>query len=41
MVCDTGKRMLECEIHVYDGLEHTAYEEVKDFNQRVYDFLIE
>ena len=27
-----------CEIHMYDGLGHAAYEEAKDFNQRIYDF---
>lgn len=26
-------------LHVYSGLGHAAYEEAKDFNQRVYDFL--
>jgi len=30
---------LRCEIHVYEELGHAAYEEAKDFNQRVYDFL--
>lgn len=29
-----------CKIHVYDSLGHAAYEEAKDFNQIVYDFLI-
>lgn len=30
---------LDCEIYMYDDLGHAAYEEAKDFNQRVYDFL--
>lgn len=30
---------LGCKIHMYDGLGHAAYEEAKDFNKRVYDFL--
>jgi len=29
-----------CGIHLYDDLGHAAYEEAKDFNQRVYDFLM-
>ena len=29
-----------CNIHMYDSLGHAAYEEAKDFNQIVYDFLI-
>lgn len=32
---------LGCKIHMYDELGHAAYEEAKDFNQRVYDFLKE
>ena len=32
---------LGCRIHMYDHLGHAAYEEAKDFNQRVYDFLNE
>lgn len=28
-----------CEIHLYDGLGHSAYEEAPDFNNRIYDFL--
>ena len=32
---------LGCRIHMYDDLGHAAYEEAKDFNQRVYDFLKE
>lgn len=31
---------LGCEIYMYENLGHAAYEEAKDFNQRVYDFLI-
>ncbi len=30
---------LGCEIYMYEGLGHAAYEEAKDFNRRVYDFL--
>ena len=28
-----------CRIHMYDNLGHAAYEEAKDFNQVIYDFL--
>lgn len=31
---------LGCRIHMYDSLGHAAYEEAKDFNQIVYEFLI-
>ncbi len=31
---------LGCKIHMYDSLGHAAYEEAKDFNQIVYEFLI-
>ena len=31
---------LNCEIYMYDELGHAAYEEAKDFNQRVYKFLM-
>ncbi len=31
---------LGCELHLYDTLGHAAYEEARDFNQRVYDFLL-
>jgi pimeloyl-ACP methyl ester carboxylesterase len=31
---------LKCEIHMYSEYGHAAYEEAKDFNQRVYDFLL-
>lgn len=30
---------LGCDIYMYDGLGHGAYEEAKDFNRRIYDFL--
>lgn len=30
---------LNCKLYMYDNLGHSAYEEAKDFNQRVYDFL--
>jgi pimeloyl-ACP methyl ester carboxylesterase len=33
-------KKLGCKIHMYDRLGHAAYEEAKDFNQYVYDFLI-
>ena len=29
---------LGCPVHVYEALGHAAYEEARDFNQRVYDF---
>ena len=32
---------LQCRLHMYENLGHAAYEEAKDFNQLVYDFLIE
>lgn len=32
---------LGCKLHIYEKLGHAAYEEAKDFNQRVYDFLQE
>ncbi len=31
---------LGCKIHMYESLGHAAYEEAKDFNQIVYDFLL-
>ncbi len=31
---------LGCKIHMFEHLGHAAYEEAKDFNQIVYDFLI-
>ena len=30
---------LGCECHMYEELGHAAYEEAKDFNQRIYEFL--
>ena len=30
---------LGCEIYMYEKLGHAAYEEAKDFNNRVYAFL--
>ena len=30
---------LGCESYIYNDLGHAAYEEAKDFNQRIYDFL--
>lgn len=30
----------KCEIFMYDELGHAAYEEAKDFNQRILDFII-
>ncbi len=30
---------LGCECHIYEELGHAAYEEAKDFNQRIYEFL--
>ena len=32
---------LNCKLHMYDGLGHALYEEAKDFNKKVYDFLVE
>lgn len=32
---------LGCRLHMYDQLGHAAYEEAKDFNRLVYDFLTE
>lgn len=29
-----------CACHIYEDLGHSAYEEAKDFNRRVYDFLM-
>ena len=33
-------KKLGCRIHMYDRLGHAAYEEAKDFNQIIYEFLI-
>ena len=30
---------LGCDFYIYDGLGHAVYEEAKDFNARIYDFL--
>ncbi len=30
---------LHCQCHLYENLGHAAYEEAKDFNRRVYEFL--
>lgn len=30
---------LNCQIYMYEDLGHAAYEDAKDFNQRIYDFL--
>ena len=38
--CEEIAEKLGCEIYVYDTLGHAAYEEAKDFNKRVYDFMI-
>ena len=32
-------KKLGCEYHIYEDLSHEAYNEAKDFNQRIYDFL--
>ena len=34
-------KKLGCEIYMYENLGHAAYEEAADFNQKVFDFLIE
>lgn len=42
----TGKASIEiaekmgCELFIYDEYGHAAYEEAKDFTNRVYDFLM-
>lgn len=41
MASDEMAEKLDCKIHMYDDLGHAAYEEAKDFNQIVYDFLME
>ena len=38
---ETIARRLGCDYYVYENLGHSAYEEAKDFNRRVYDFLME
>ena len=32
---------LHCGLYMYENLGHSAYEEAKDFNSRIYDFLME
>ena len=32
---------LGCPLYMYENLGHAAYEEAKDFNQRMYDFLMQ
>ena len=32
---------LKCKIYMYENLGHAAYEEAKDFNNRVYQFLLD
>ena len=32
---------LGCNVHIYDEYGHAAYEEAKDFNNRVYEFLMD
>ena len=34
------RRKLNCEAHIYEGLGHAAYEEAKDFNERVLRFFL-
>lgn len=34
-------KKVNCSIHIYPEYGHAAYEEAKDFNQRVYEFLLE
>lgn len=39
---DASKEIAEklgCEVYMYEDLGHAAYEEARDFNQRVFDFL--
>ena len=38
--CELKERIADSRLHVYPGLGHAAYEEAKDFNQRVFQFLI-
>ncbi|MBR5642255.1 MAG: alpha/beta hydrolase [Firmicutes bacterium] len=39
MASEEIAQRLGCECHIYENLGHSAYEEAKDFNKRVYDFL--
>lgn len=36
---ELAAKIKNCELFVYHGLGHGAYEEAKDFNHRVLDFL--
>ncbi|MBO6046505.1 MAG: alpha/beta hydrolase [Erysipelotrichaceae bacterium] len=36
---ELNQKIKDSELYIYCGLGHAAYEEAKDFNQRVYDFL--
>lgn len=36
---EMNKQIAESELYVYAGLGHACFEEAKDFNQRVFDFL--
>lgn len=36
---DLHQKIPESELFIYPGLGHAAYEEAKDFNKRVYDFI--
>ena len=37
--CEEIAQKLGCESYLYESLGHAAYEEAKDFNRRVYEFL--
>jgi len=37
--CEEIAQKLGCECYLYDALGHAAYEEAKDFNRKVYEFL--
>ena len=39
--CEEIAEKLACKIYMYDNLGHAAYEEAKNFNQMIYDFLRE
>ncbi len=39
--CEETAEKLKCPIYMYENLGHAAYEEAKDFNKKVYDFLTE
>ena len=38
---DMNREIPDSRLHVYKRLGHGAYEEAKDFNQRVFGFLVE